>query len=283
MPLLSRRSSSHILPILKRTFTVILANEAQSPSLGTRTRHWGNYKGLNRFRVFEEMRAEINTLKETTAVQDPNFHLKKLSLQDWASISGSWIRSEFEILLFLRNKFSNTFEVEFYCAGLRSCCDSIGALGRDSLWVLRCVSKVPSSRTKSEPKGDAFPPGFAMASIRSNDSQPVEHARPQKLGFNLFLSFFSHIWSSWFLNTGAWLFVILNPVYRQYTTFRLWQTRLTNTLYEVSSLHLCLRPLFLPCGPWTPFFFPFCFASPSALFRYATGLWALCPPDLSYS
>ena len=66
----------------ERTFTVILANEAQAPSLGTRTRHWGNYKGLNRFRVFEEMRAEINTLKETTAVQDPNFHLKKLSLQD---------------------------------------------------------------------------------------------------------------------------------------------------------------------------------------------------------
>lgn len=30
----------------ERTCTVILANEAQSASVGTKTRHWGNYKGL---------------------------------------------------------------------------------------------------------------------------------------------------------------------------------------------------------------------------------------------
>lgn len=66
----------------ERTCTVILANEAQSASVGTKTRHWGNYKGLTRFRMFEEMRAEINKLEETTAVQDSKFRLKKLSLQD---------------------------------------------------------------------------------------------------------------------------------------------------------------------------------------------------------
>lgn len=75
-------------------------------------------------------------------------------------------------------------------------------------------------------------------------------------------------------------FFFINPVYRLYNTFRLWQTHLVRTLYEVSSLHLFLGSPFLSSGSLTPCFFHFALPRQKLFFRYKIGLWATCHPEL---
>lgn len=148
----------------------------------------GHLKRIDR--MYEEMRAGINKMKETTAVQD-------LSLQDWAFTSESGIPSS-RFYCFSEIDFSVRLGLSFI-ALTRSGAEAVlwqwykSIMGLSLSFVVCLEGVRSSSRLKSESEGDFFSPGFAMTSIRPNDWQLIEHNRPQKPDFNLVLSSLGHI------------------------------------------------------------------------------------------